>query len=130
MRHKHPLTMRARQVRSCQGGPFIAGSIYPKLPGLVQEQPFNVSLFSLHKDMLIIFENLILINECNFRFTNIEVVRTITSVMKSLMKISLFNGVKCPYIYHNEVRITLIFFYYHVISVTLLILIKILFYRF
>jgi hypothetical protein len=40
--------------------------------------------------MLIIFEKLILSNECNFRFTNIEATKTITSAMKSSMEISLF----------------------------------------
>jgi hypothetical protein len=38
--------------------------------------------------MLIIFEKLISINECNFRFINIEAARTITSTMKLLMEIS------------------------------------------
>jgi len=38
----------------------------------MKEQPFNVSLFSLHINILIIFEKLISINECNFKFTNIE----------------------------------------------------------
>jgi len=41
--------------------------------------------------MLIIFEKIILINEYNFRFTYIEAARTITSAMKSLMTILLFN---------------------------------------
>jgi hypothetical protein len=37
--------------------------------------------------MLIIFEKLISINECNFRFINIEATRTITSTIKLLMEI-------------------------------------------
>jgi hypothetical protein len=53
--------------------------------GSVEEWPFNVSLFFIHIDMLIIFEKLISINECNYRFTNIEAARTITSVMISSM---------------------------------------------
>jgi hypothetical protein len=40
--------------------------------------------------MLIIFEKIISINECNFWFTNIKVVRTISSTMKSSMEILLF----------------------------------------
>jgi hypothetical protein len=68
-----------------KGDPFTAGSIYPEVPDLVEEWPFNVSLFSYHIDMLIIFEKLILSNECNFRFTNIEATKTITSAMKSSM---------------------------------------------
>jgi hypothetical protein len=40
--------------------------------------------------MLIIFEKLISINEWNFRFTNIEVVKTITLVIKLSMEIPLF----------------------------------------
>jgi hypothetical protein len=42
--------------------PFTAGSIYPEVPDFVEEWPFNVSLFSYHIDMLIIFEKLILSN--------------------------------------------------------------------
>jgi len=38
----------------------------------MKERPFNISLFSLHIDILIIFEKLISINEYNFKFTNIE----------------------------------------------------------
>jgi hypothetical protein len=56
----------------------------------MEERPFNVSLFSLHNDMLIIFEKLISINKYNFRFTNTEAVRTIASAMISSMKILLF----------------------------------------
>jgi hypothetical protein len=40
--------------------------------------------------MLIIFEKLISINEWNFRFTNIEAVKTITLVIKLSMEIPLF----------------------------------------
>jgi hypothetical protein len=40
--------------------------------------------------MLIIFEKLISINECYFRFTNIEASRTITSAMKSSIEEPLF----------------------------------------
>jgi hypothetical protein len=44
----------------------------------VEKRPFNVSLFSFHNDMLIIFKKkLISINKCNFKFTNIETVRII-----------------------------------------------------
>jgi len=37
--------------------------------------------------MLIIFDKLISINECNFRFINIKTARTITPAMKLLMEI-------------------------------------------
>jgi hypothetical protein len=47
--------------------------------GLVEKQPFNISLFSFQNDMLIIFEKLISSNIINFRFTNIEAAKTITS---------------------------------------------------
>jgi hypothetical protein len=40
--------------------------------------------------MLIIFEKLISINECYFRFTNIKASRTITSTMKSSIEVPLF----------------------------------------
>jgi hypothetical protein len=48
-------------------------------------------MFTFHallknKEQLIIFEKLISINEQDFRFTNVEVARTITS----LMEVSLF----------------------------------------
>jgi hypothetical protein len=39
---------------------------------------------------LIISEKIMAFNECNFRFTNIEVVRITTSAFKSSIKISLF----------------------------------------
>jgi hypothetical protein len=92
VRHKHPLTTRACRVRCrhVKGGSFTTGSIYLEVPNLVEEWLFNVNLFSYHIDTLIIFEKLILINECNFRFINIEATKTITSVMKLLMEISLF----------------------------------------
>jgi hypothetical protein len=51
---------------------------------------FNVSLFSLHNNLLIIFEKLISINKCNFWFTNIEAIITISSTMISSMEILLF----------------------------------------
>jgi hypothetical protein len=75
---------------SSRGAPFIARCIYLEVPDSVKEQHFNVSLFSLHCDMLIIFKKLISNNKCNFRFINIETARTITSVLKSLMEISMF----------------------------------------
>ena len=56
---------------SSRGAPFTARCIYLEVPDLVEEQHFNVSLFSLHCDILIIFEKLISNNECNFRFINI-----------------------------------------------------------
>jgi hypothetical protein len=92
LRHMHPLIMWARRVWCChvKGGPFITWPVYLKVPGSVEERSFNAILFSLHIDMLIIFKKLITINECNFRFTNIKIARTITSVMKSSMKIPLF----------------------------------------
>jgi hypothetical protein len=46
--------------------------IYLEVLDSVEEWPFNVSLFSIHIDMLIIFEKLISINEYNYRFTNIS----------------------------------------------------------
>jgi hypothetical protein len=45
-----------------------------------------VGLFFFHSDMLIIFEKII-INECNFRFINIEAARIIILMMKSSTKI-------------------------------------------
>ena len=77
-------------VGSSRGAPFIARCIYLEVLDSVEERHFNVSLFSLHYDMLIIFEKLISNNECNFRFINIKTVETITSVLKSLMEIPLF----------------------------------------
>jgi hypothetical protein len=71
------------------GGPFTTGSIYPQLWGPMEGQPFNVSLFCFH-NMFNNFLKMILFNECNFRFTNTETARTITSVFKSSMKILLF----------------------------------------
>jgi len=61
----------------------------------MEARPLNVSLFSFptrltNKEQLIIFEKLISINKLNFRFTNVEGACTITSMMKSLMKVSLF----------------------------------------
>jgi hypothetical protein len=44
--------------------------------------------------MLIIFKKLISIKKCNFNFTNIEDVGTITSTMKSFMEISEFQWSK------------------------------------
>jgi hypothetical protein len=38
-----------------RGGPLTIRPIYPEVPGSVEEQPFNASLFSLRNDMLIIF---------------------------------------------------------------------------
>jgi hypothetical protein len=70
-------------------GSFTMRSIYLEVLGLMEDQPFNVSLFSFHNDMLIIFLKNI-INECNFRFTNFEASRIIILAMKSLMEISLF----------------------------------------
>ena len=66
------------------------GSIYSQIQGLVKGRPFHESLTCFHNDMFNNFKKLILFNECNFRCTNIEVARTITSVFKSLMKNSLF----------------------------------------
>jgi hypothetical protein len=61
-----------------------------EVSGSMEERSFNVILFSLHIDMLIILKKLITINKYNFRFKNIKAARTITSVMKSSMKIPLF----------------------------------------
>jgi hypothetical protein len=38
------------------------GSIYSEVPGSVEEQHFNVGLFSLHNGMLIILKKLIQLN--------------------------------------------------------------------
>ena len=91
-RDKHSLITGARRVRyyHVKGVLFTTKSIYSEVPGLVKERSNNVSLFSLNIDMLIIFEKLISINEWNFRFTNIETVRTITLAMKLSMEIPLF----------------------------------------
>jgi hypothetical protein len=51
--------------------------------------------------MLIIFEKLISINECNFRFINIEASGTITLAMKSSIKISLFSWSQFPILNGN-----------------------------
>jgi hypothetical protein len=53
-------------------------------------QPFNVIYFAFTTTCSIIFENIISFNECNFRFTNIEAARTITSAFKSSIKILSF----------------------------------------
>jgi len=91
-RDKHSLTTRARRVRyhHVKGILFTTEFIFSEVPGLVEERSYNVSLFSPNIDMLIIFEKLISINEWNFRFTNIEVVKTITLVIKLSMEIPLF----------------------------------------
>jgi len=34
-----------------RGGPFTAGSIHPQVRGLVEGQPFDVSLLCFHNDM-------------------------------------------------------------------------------
>jgi len=67
------------------GGPFIMGSIYLEVPGLVEERPFNVSLFSPHNDLLNFFEKLISSNIVNFKLQNIKASITITSTMKILL---------------------------------------------
>jgi hypothetical protein len=87
LRHRQLRSTWAQQVRCCKsrGGPFTTRSIYLKVLGLVEERHFNVSLFSLHNDMLIIFEKLISVNESNFKFINIEAARTRTSSMKILL---------------------------------------------
>jgi len=71
------------------GDPFVTGSIHLEVLSSMEERSFNVSLFSLHNNMLIIFEKNNLINKCNFRFTNIKVVKTIKLAMKSSIEISL-----------------------------------------
>jgi hypothetical protein len=77
------------------GGPFREGTIYWEVHYPMEARPVNVILFSFHallknKEHLIIFEKLISINECNFRFINVEVARIITSMIKSSMKVQLF----------------------------------------
>jgi hypothetical protein len=77
LRHKQPLSMQARRVRYCH------------TEGPLKARPLNVSMFTFHallknKEQLIIFEKLISINKQDFRFTNVEVARKITSTMKSL----------------------------------------------
>ena len=99
----------------------------------MEERFFNVNLFFLHIDMLIIFKKLILINEYKFIFTNIEVVQTTTSMIKSSMEVLLFQWgqvFKNPewksmidaWFGRFKVSINLNIFYY-VNSVSLLILI-------
>ena len=61
------------------------GSIYLEVPGLVEERPFNVSLFSPHNDLLKFFEKLISSNIVNFKLQNIKASITITSTMKILL---------------------------------------------
>jgi hypothetical protein len=117
-------------------GPFIVGYIYPKVPDLMENRPFNISLFSFHNDKLKFFEKLISRTTINFSFTNIEDTRTITSAMKLSIKISLFqwNQVfKHPEWKHMidtwfrtfKVSINLNIFFYYINSVSFFTLIKI-----
>jgi len=76
-------------------GLLRAGPIYWEVRCLVEAQPLNVNLIFFHgllknKKQITIFENLISINECNFKFANVEAARTIISAMKSSMRVSLF----------------------------------------
>jgi hypothetical protein len=58
--------------------PFTTRSIYPKVSSLMKRTTFQYRFVFPSYPHLIIFEKLISINECNFMFINIEVVRTIT----------------------------------------------------
>jgi hypothetical protein len=81
--------------RHAERGLFIARTIYWEVYCREEARPLNVSLFTFHallklKEQLITFEKLILTNEYNFRFINVEVARTIISAMESSMEMSLF----------------------------------------
>jgi len=118
------------------GGPFREGTIYWEVHNPMEARPVNVILFSFHallknKEHLIIFEKLISINECNFRFINVEVARIITSMIKSSMKVQLFQWSQVfknpewkPMLMHGSKSSRLIYtlFFYHVNSVSLFIL--------
>jgi hypothetical protein len=54
--------------------------------------------------MLIIFEKIICCNECNFRFTDIEAARIITSALRSLMENLLFQWSRFPNIPNGNRR--------------------------
>jgi hypothetical protein len=92
LRYKHPLTMQACRMR-CR---YVErGSLHNEIhlfetTRLSERTTFQYRIVFSSYRHLIIFEKLISINECNFMFINIEVVRTITSAMKSSMKILLF----------------------------------------
>ena len=56
-------TLKTKASTTLRGSPFIVGSIYLEVLGLVEEQYFNVSLFFLCINKLIIFEKLFSINK-------------------------------------------------------------------
>jgi hypothetical protein len=73
--------------RHAERGLFIARTIYWEVYCREEARPLNVSLFTFHallklKEQLITIEKLILTNEYNFRFINVEVARMIISTIK------------------------------------------------